>query len=308
MKQMIKIITIALVAFVMLGCTNNGDTNTPKLETIAVSHVKGTADVVRDVKKAVIFDFGILDIMSALKVDVEVAVPSGNLPEYLNAYAESTKVGSLKEPDLEAIFAFEPDVIIISARQQAFYDQLNEIAPTIYVELGASTYMEDFEKNAHILGQVFDKENEVEKNIASVKTLVEEVKQLASQSEDKGLIILTNDGSISAYGSGSRFGLIHDVLGVKQADDSIEVSTHGQEVNFEYIAAMNPDILYVVDRTAAVGGTTYASTTLDNELVKATKAAMTGRIVMLDPDAWYLSSGGISSTTKMMEEVKASFK
>ena len=47
--------------------------------------------------------------------------------------------------------------------------------------------------------------------------------------------MLVNEGQLSAYGKGSRFGLIHDTFGFKAADDKIEASTHGQSVSYEYV-------------------------------------------------------------------------
>jgi iron complex transport system substrate-binding protein len=113
---------------------------------------------------------------------------------------------------------------------------------------------------------------------------------------------------MSAYGAGSRFGIIHDLLGVKAADDTIEVSTHGQEVSYEYISQVNPDILFVVDRTVIAGGTNLAATTLDNELVNETSAATNNKIISLDPDLWYLSGGGLTSVSEMIDEVVAAIQ
>ena len=45
---------------------------------------------------------------------------------------------------------------------------------------------------------------------------------------EKALIILANEDKISAYGPNSRFGFIHDVLGVQPVDENIEASTHGE--------------------------------------------------------------------------------
>ena len=86
------------------------------------------------------------------------------------------------------------------------------------------------------------------------------------------------------------------------------MSTHGQSVNYEYIAKINPDILYVVDRTQIVGGTTTTNTTLDNDLVKQTKAYQNQQIISLTPDYWYLSSGGLLSVSEMIKEATAPFK
>lgn len=112
---------------------------------------------------------------------------------------------------------------------------------------------------------------------------------------------------MSAYGSASRFGIIHDVFGFAQADEAIEVSTHGQSVTYEYVADKNPDYLFVVDRDAVVtsdGGVTgSAKDSVENALVKNTNAFKNGKIVYLDPNYWYLSGGGLVSVSEMVNEV-----
>lgn len=331
-----KIITLALASVLSIamltGCATkeNGNTNSIATEEAStesstqsskdeatsttatettVTDAKGNAITVpADVKKAVVMDYGILDTIQTLGVDVEVAIPSGETPSFLSGFSDATTIGSIKEPDLEAIFAFEPDVIFISGRQESFYDQLSEIAPTIFVSLDSSEYMEDFKYNTNIVSSIFHKETEANEAIKGIEAKVEAAKAVTATTDDKALIILTNDGSMSAYGSGSRFGIIHDLLGVKAADDSIEVSTHGQEVSYEYISQVNPDILFVVDRTVIAGGTNLAATTLDNELVNETNAAINNKIITLDPDLWYLSGGGLTSVSAMIDEVLAAIE
>ncbi len=290
------------------NAAENSDTNdTAEVSEVTIEHSKGTVTVSADVKKAVVFDFGILDIMDALKVEVEIAAPVSSLPSYLSKYENVYNAGSIKEPDLEAIFEFEPDVIFIGARQQDYYDQLSEIAPTIYVQTGADTYLEDVKENIGYVAQIFGKENNAKEAVNSLNSLVEEVKALTANSDERVLIMLTNDGSISVYGSGSRFGMVHDLLGAKAADENIEASTHGQSVNFEYIADVNPDIILVIDRTLVAGGTNTANTVLDNDLINGINAAKNNKIISLDPDIWYLSGGGITSTMQMITDVKNAF-
>jgi iron complex transport system substrate-binding protein len=276
--------------------------------SVTIEHIKGTVTVAADVKKAVVLDYGILDIIDALGIDVEIATAVSSLPAYLSKFENASSVGSLKEPDLEAIFEFEPDVIFISGRQQDYYDQLLEIAPTIYVETNGDTYLDDVKTNIGYVAQIFSKENEAEEAINKLNSLVEEVQAITAESNEKVLILLTNDGSVSVYGSGSRFGMIHDILGAKAADENIESSTHGQSVNFEYIADKNPDIILVIDRTLVVGGTNTANAVLDNDLVNGTNAAINNRIVSLNPDIWYLSGGGITSTSQMIIDVREAYK
>lgn len=281
---------------------------TANAEEFTFVHSKGETTVKLNPSKVVVFDMGILDIMDALGIEAELAAPVSSVPEYLSKYANVTNAGNIKEPDLEAIFSFEPDVIFISGRQSDYYDELNKIAPTVYVDLEASNYMEDFEKNVNNIAALFGKTAEAEAKLQEIETRISEIKEVVDASDKTGLIVLVNDGNISAYGSGSRFGLIHDVLGVKQADANIEVSTHGQSASYEYIADVNPDILFVVDRTAVVGGTASVTETLNNELVNGTNAAKNDKIISLDPEAWYLAGGGLTSVLLMVNEVGAAFQ
>lgn len=286
---------------------DNSESDALASATVTIEHPMGTTGVAADLKKAVVFDYGVLDIMDALGLELEIATAVTSLPAYLNKHENAINVGSLKEPDMEAIFEFEPDVIFIGARQQDYYNQLSEIAPTIFVQLNGETYLEDFKDNVGYVAQVFDKEAEAGEAIEAIDELILEVQGLTGQSNDRALVLLTNDGSISVYGFGSRFGIIHDVLGVKAADENVEVSTHGQSVNYEYVADKNPDLIFVVDRTLVVGGTTTASSVLDNDLVNGTNAAINERIVSLDPEIWYLSGGGITSINKMIIDVKDAY-
>ena len=75
-----------------------------------------------------------------------------------------------------------------------------------------------------------------------------------------------NEGQLSAYGSGSRFGFIHDLFGFEQADDQIEASTT-VKVFLMNMCWKNPDILFVVDRTKAIGGDDSKDDISANELV-----------------------------------------
>ncbi len=113
---------------------------------------------------------------------------------------------------------------------------------------------------------------------------------------------------MSAYGSGSRFGFIHDLFGFEQTDDQIEASTYGQSVSYEYVLEKNPpDILFVVDRTKAIGGDDSKDDISANELVATTKCRKIQQIISSKPDVWYLSGGRFSYVNLMIEDVDQAF-
>lgn len=281
------------------------------VEELTFKHQLGETKVKKNPRKVVVFDYGALDTLDKLGIEV-AGVPQANLPSYLAKYkdAKYANVGSLQEPNYERISGLKPDLILISARQQAAYGELSKLAPTLFVGVDSKKYMESFMENMKILGKIFGKESAVDGELAKIEQSVKDVKAKAAASGKNALVILANDGAISAFGPGSRFGLIHDVLGIPAVEKNIEVSTHGQSISFEFIAEKNPDYLFVVDRGAVVGSKeqSNAKALVENELVKKTKAFANGNIVYLDPNYWYLSGGGLASVAEMINQVAKSLK
>lgn len=278
---------------------------------VTIKHQLGETKVKTNPKTVAVFDYGTLDSLDKLGIEV-AAVPKGNLPPYLTKYedAKYQNVGTLVEADFEKLSAVKPDLIIISGRLSSKYEELQKLGPTIYLGLDTAKYMESYENNAKIIGQIFGKEKEVEAELDKVKQSVQELNAKVTADGKNALVILTTGGKVSAFGPGSRFGLIHDVIGFKPADDKIESSTHGQSISFEFVAEKNPDYLFVVDRDAVVTsgeGVKPAKELIENSLVKNTNAYKNGKIVYLDPNYWYLSGGGLLSVEAMIKEVSAGF-
>ncbi|SFE51725.1 siderophore ABC transporter substrate-binding protein [Alteribacillus iranensis] len=280
--------------------------NNEAAEEIVIEHQLGETTVEANPEEVVVFDFGSLDTLDTLGVDV-AGVPQANIPSYLEEYESSDyeNVGGLKEPDFEKIANMAPDLIIISGRQQDAYEEFSKIAPTVFLEVDTQDYMNSFEENVTTLAKIFEKEAEAEEHLAEVKADVEALNEKVSAKDEEALIVLANDGKVSAYGSGSRFGIIHDEFGFPESDENIEASTHGQSVSFEYIAEQDPDYLFVIDRGAVVGGQSSAQQVVENELTEKTKAYQNDRIIYLNPDFWYLSGGGFVSVSEMVKEVES---
>ncbi|MGO2082249.1 siderophore ABC transporter substrate-binding protein [Vagococcus sp.] len=298
------------------GKTENKVSSTKETKETTKKMVKVTdgegkeVEVPNQPKKVIVFDLGSLDTISALggKESI-VALPEIKMPAYLEKeFKKTEKAGGIKEPDLEKINALQPDLIIISGRQQEAQASLAKIAPTLYLGIDSANAWTSTKQNIETLGTIYGKEAEAKQAVNKLDKKVLEIKEIAEKSDKKALMTLVNEGSLSAYGAGSRFGMVFSDFGVKAADENIEVSTHGQEVSYEYVLEKNPDILYVIDRTKAIGGDTSKNNVNDNELVQQTKAGKTDKVISLTPDVWYLASGGITSTQLMIEDIQKGYK
>ncbi|WP_102028575.1 siderophore ABC transporter substrate-binding protein [Salirhabdus sp. Marseille-P4669] len=309
MKKYRFLMIIGLVLTLFLAACGSDDSEEGSQasgEGITIKHELGTTTVEKNPETVVVFDYGALDTLDKLGVEV-AGVSKDSLPAYLSKYdsEDYVNIGSLKEPDFETIHGMDPDVILISGRQSELYEDLSDIAPTVYVGLDTTRYMESFEENLTILGELFDKEAEVKEEFKAIQDNIAALNEKATNMEEKALIVLTTGGKISAYGSNSRFGIVHDVFGVKTADENIEASTHGMKVSYEYILETNPDYLFVIDRDAVVGDGAAAEEVMETELVKQTNAYKSDKIVYLDPDTWYLSGGGLVSVQQMIDDISA---
>lgn len=214
-------------------------------------------------------------------------------------------LGSVWEPDYEAINALEPDLIIVAGRSSRIYADMKEIAPTVDLTVWEDFYNK-FQEQHRNMGRIFGVEERVEERLAELDAQVQEVSAQAAGA-GKALILMTTGAEITAYGPGSRFGFVHDTFGYAAADENLERdATHGDAVSFEYILEMQPDVLFVIDRAAAIGEEGKAAREiLDNELVAQTPAWQNGRVVYVSSFDWYIAWTALPAFFQVVEDVKA---
>ncbi|WP_373737157.1 siderophore ABC transporter substrate-binding protein [Jeotgalibaca porci] len=303
-----KLLTL-LVALLFLGACQAPTSETVAKETVTVTDVIGEQEIPYQPERVVVYDFGMLDTMNALGLSENIiGAATNNVPGYLkDTVSEMENVGTLKEPDMEKLITLAPDLIIISGRLADFSEQLQEIAPVLQLSVDQTDYWGSVQHNIQVIADVYGvdaepKVTELESEIADLK------EKTAAFKEEEALLLLVNDGAISAFSSGSRFGQIFDVFGFTPVNAEIETSTHGQTIGYEGILEINPDILFVIDRSQAIQVDTAENLQLlDNAFITKTNAAQNERIIVLSPDLWYLSGGGLESTHLMIEEINAAF-
>ena len=254
------------------------------------------------------FDLGAADTIRALGFEKNiVGMPTKTVPTYLKDLAGKVKnVGSMVEPDLEALAALEPDLIIASPRTQKFVDKFNEIAPTVLFQASKDDYWTSTKANIESLASAFG-ETGTQKAKEELAKLDKSIQEVATKMKalTKALAILLNEGKMAAFGAQSRFSFLYQTLKFKPTDTQFEDSRHGQEVSFESVKEINPDILFVINRTLAIGGDNSSNDgVLENALIAETPAAKNGKIIQLTPDLWYLSGGGLESTKLMIEDAQ----
>lgn len=277
--------------------------------SIIIKHELDEVSIKKSPKRVIVFDYGILDALDKIGEDI-IGLPKSSLPSYLDKFKgeDYVDVGTLKEPNFEKIYELQPDLIIISTRQASLYSEFKKIAPTVYLAINDGDYMNSFKNNMKALGQIFDKEELIEDEVNNIENAIRALNEKAKSIAKNALFVMANDGNLSAYGQDSRFGILYNEFGLTPVDEDIKASTHGQKITFEYIMEKDPDYIFVMDRAAVAGGDVSAKQVMDNDLIKSTKAFKNNDIIYLDAHVWYVSSGGITGTMKMIEEVQSSLQ
>ncbi|SMH41972.1 iron complex transport system substrate-binding protein [Rathayibacter oskolensis] len=282
----------------------NGEQSLQEDRTVA----RDSVEVPQSPSAVVTFDIATLDTLHTIGAgDAVVAIPDVTLPEYLSEYADLPTVGTLFEPDFEAVAELEPDLIVTAARSTGQYDELSEIATTIDL---TGSYAGTFDPAAALeratqLGEIFDREDEVAEAAAETEELVSTI---SGEASGTALVLSVSGGEYGAFGEGSRFGYFFDALGFTPAVPASELpgaegSPHGDTVTNEFILTAAPEWIFAFDRGAATGEGSTAEQTLDNALVAQTPAAQDDAIVLLPASELYIVINGLTAVQNVLESV-----
>ena len=334
-------ILASIMTFTMVGCKKN-ETKSGKEEfdkiTITALNGKGEEtkiDVPYNPKRIAILDMAALDILDNLGLGDRVVGCADTSLDYLKKYTDKDNVkplGTIKEADLEAVMACEPDIIFIGGRLSESYEALSEIAPVVYLSTDTEIgLVKSTLNNTKTIASIFGKEDEVSEKFVGFEKRISALREIAQGK--KAVIGMSTSGNFNVIGNGGRLSLIgvevgfdnlnKDVMESRRSekkDNKSETSqsskengnsTHGKESSFELLVSQNPEYIFVLDRDSAIGteGVKLAQEIMDNELVRKTDAFKKGNLVILEnPAVWYTAEGGISALDIMISDLEKAVK
>lgn len=276
------------------------DNAAPATGDVTIKTATGEQTIPANPNPIAVYDMTALQNLKALGVAVQ-GMPSAEMTAEriatLNLKADgtpdSTSVGTVFEPNLEALHGLKPQAIFVGSRMAEKAEELGKIAPTYNLTINTNDMYASSKQQITDFGKVFGKTAEADKLIADIDTAIAETKK-AVEGKGNGLAILINGNKMSAYGKNSRYGYLHTTFGIPMADADVNKNEerHGQPISFEYIQKIDPDWLFVLDRTSAIGEEgVSAQEVLNNPLMHNTKAYKNNQIVYVSPDS-YLAFGG----------------
>ncbi|MFX2101675.1 siderophore ABC transporter substrate-binding protein [Acinetobacter baumannii] len=315
-KKTGQVLALAMCSVMALGgCSKPTHDSTTQqtqalAEPIVIQHKLGTMTLNYHPQRVAVLDMNDVDFLDVLDVPIAGMVKDF-VPDYLQKYKDNPEIqdlGAIVQPNMERIYSLKPDLILMTPNQTNHYQELTKLAPTLHfdVDYGNShgQHLDVIRQHLLTLGKIFDKEDLAKQKLQELNAKVAQVYQLTQSRPEKALIVMHNNGAFSSFGVKSRYGFVFDALGVKPASSVEDSSLHGQPISSEFIQQANPDILYVIDRTAVMEHRPAIDMQhLENPLLRQTKAWKTGRVVFVDADAWYVAAASPTSIQMVIDDV-----
>jgi len=260
LKQWGALLIIGVMVIVLVACgksdssngnqtkSTNGET-TKSTETRIVKDAYGDVTVPANPSKIVVLDIGGLDNLLELGIK-PIGAPSilaagDPYPAYLQGTDGITNIGSVNEPNLEAIDALKPDLIIGNKdAHDALYGQLGKIAPTVFVETLGVTW----KANLLLHAEAVNKQDEGKKLLEAYEEKISDFKAKNTEQGGKTVsLIRPRADKIQAYLKDNFAGTIMADAGVSRPEAQ-QVEGFSKDVTEEQMTELDGDVILWLNR------------------------------------------------------------
>ncbi|NUR92884.1 MAG: iron-siderophore ABC transporter substrate-binding protein [Nonomuraea sp.] len=298
-----RLALVALVsALTLTACGSPGGDAQDAGPTRTIKHAMGETKVPQSPKRVIVLDTDKLDTMVSLGMaPIGAAQPTENQkwPAYLGSSLANTKaVGTTQQPNLEAIIALKPDLILGSKfRQAAFYDKLSKIAPTVFTEKVGITWKENFLLDADALGHK-DKAQDL------LTAYEQRAKSVGAKFADKKVsIIRFMPTEIRMYGPQSFSGIVLGDAGIPRPKAQLlenQTDRRFGKLSQENIAQADGDAIFY-----SAYGDAAAKSQADvtgGPLWKNLSAVKSGAAHNVDDEIW-MTGIGVTAAGKILDDL-----
>ncbi|QEV18733.1 ABC transporter substrate-binding protein [Streptomyces alboniger] len=240
--------------------------------------------------------------VGATHVEAESGFP-GYLPK--DKVSGIKDVGEMMTPNMEAIAALKPDLILTSKiRHAAKYDQLKKIAPTVMTETTGFPWKENFQVHADALGKRAEAKKVVSDYEAHTKKVTEAIGGPAKAKATKVNVLRFIEGAdIRLYGEQTYIATLLKDVGLGRAPIAAKAKD-----GFSY--DLSPEKIDLAD-TDVIFQSTYGdpkkakqTQTVGSGLWKNMKAVKSGNVHTVKDELW-IQGIGYTAANKILDEMQA---
>lgn len=307
--------SIAAVAALALSACATSDANEGSApgKSVTVEDNNGAQTISLPLTSVVATDNRTFETLSDWGVELSAAAVA-LMPNTI-AYTKDADIidlGNHREPNLEAVVAVDPQLIINGQRFADFHKDFAELVPdAVVLELDpreGQPFDAELKRQTTVLGEIFGKQTEAKKLNDDLDAAIARAKA-AYTTGDKVMGLNVSGGEIGyvAPSNGRTLGPLFDILGLTPALEVEGSDDHqGDDISVEAIADSNPDIILVMDRDAAVAAdeATYqpaAQVIEGSEALKNVNAVKNGNVIYMPNDTY--TNEGIQTYTEFLNMI-----
>jgi iron complex transport system substrate-binding protein len=314
-KSLLAILSVFTILF-LAACGNSSEQDEKadkekegtKTEdtSYTVEHAMGTTKLDKAPEKVVILTNEGTEALLSMGVTPVGAVQSWTGEPWYDHIADDMKdvqvVGTESEVNVEAIAALQPDLIIGNKmRQEKIYDQLNDIAPTVFAE----TLRGDWKENFELYAKALSKEEEGKKVLADYDSRIEEIKtSLGDKLNQEVSIVRFMAGDVRIYHKDSFSGVILDQIGLARPESQNVDDFAEKNATKERIPAMDGDVLfYFTYETGDGEASKLANEWIEDPLFQNLKVAQEGNVHEVSDTIWN-TAGGVIAANLLLDDIE----
>lgn len=227
---------------------------------------------------------------------------STSLVSYLeDELAETEPVGTIGEPNLEAIAALQPDLILSNTvRHEDLYDQLSQIAPTVFAGDVGDTWKETL----RLAGDALGLREKADALIADYEERAAAVGESVTGGDPASTtvsVVRFLPGQIRLYGKASFIGTVLADAGFGRPE-SQQVDDTFVEVSPEQISLADGDVIFTT--TYGDPAETAVADVTNGELWKGLGAVQAGTVHEVPDDVWMLGIG-VTAANLVLDDIEA---
>lgn len=266
-----------------------------------VEHAMGQTCVSERPQRVVVLDTYELDAALSLgvkPVGAVEAIAGAGFPAYLARLTEGIEVvGTISAPNLEAILALSPDLILSSTgRHEEIYPQLSEIAPTVFTEALARTHWKEY---LSIYAQALNREDVLANRLAEYEARIDTIRSVLPVEEIEISVVRFVAAENRMMPRGSFMGTVLNDIGFArpepQQSDEFKIVVSQEQINL-----LDGDVIFV-SVYGDPADTEYAAFT-ESPLWATLGAVQSGHAYVVDDDHWFLGIG-LLGANRIMDDL-----
>lgn len=305
--------TVGLATLGLTSCGTQESSKTEGRDTRVIEHAMGKTRISGTPQRVVTLDATFTSATTALGGHVVGYTTSKaadkQLPEYLGKDrakygAQAQWVGTLSAPDVEKILQLKPDLILSAkVRHEQLYDQLSQIAPTVFSETTGATWKDNLRLTARALGKQDIARRELAAYEKRAKTIGDNIRRVLGRNPTMSIVRFAGEPTVRLYTENSFAGIVQNDTGLARpagqpTDTGIKVS-----LSQERIPELDADHIFVSVYPDQAGNAAETRRSFESNPLWST---LSGKQHVVDDTTW-MTSVGLHGAHLILDDIATAF-